>query len=243
MEREYKNIRGEVKQLENPGEGLAIISTFNVIDSDGDVVVPGAFGEQTVQMIPTHNWNEAPIGKAKIKEQGEAAVAEFKLNLEMINGKEWYSALKFDMDNPPAKQEYSYGFSVVKERRGDFEGRQVRFLEQLKVHEISPVLVGAGVGTTTLALKQEKKTTLEEDIKAVKEQLGKVIERVQKIKEIREGQERPLSKDRVKELIDIQESLLELDKLIKSPYGDPSGVIAEFHEIQKRMIDFRKNLL
>ena len=67
MEREYKNIRGEVKQLENPGEGLAIISTFNVIDSDGDVVVPGAFGEQTVQMIPTHNWNEAPIGKAKIK--------------------------------------------------------------------------------------------------------------------------------------------------------------------------------
>lgn len=253
MEREYKNIRGEVKQLDSPGEGLAIISTFDVVDADGDVVRPGAFGEQTVQMIPTHNWQEAPIGKAKIRENGNNALAEFKLNLEMANGKEWYQSLKFDMDNPPPRQEYSYGFSVIKESRGEFEGQQVRFLEELKVHEISPVLVGASVGTTTLSLKEDtqtkkdlhtKQTTIEEDINFVKENIEKLLKRIRGIKEIRESHGREISHERIKEFIDIEKLLVEMREIAEPPKKkDHSHLVAKFYAIEKKLIDLRKEII
>ncbi|WP_433233731.1 hypothetical protein [Actinomadura nitritigenes] len=36
---------------------------------------------------------------------------------------------------------------------GEFKGQRVRFLDSVKVHEVSPVLLGAGVGTRTLSAK------------------------------------------------------------------------------------------
>jgi len=243
MERQYKNI-SEIKQISEAGEGLAIISTFNVIDSDEDVVLPGAFGEQTVQVIPAHDWTESPIGKANIRESGDTAIAEFKLNLQNSIAKDWYASLKFDFDNPPVKQEYSYGFSILEESRGEFEGRNVRFLKRLKVHEISPVLVGAGIGTTTLALKEDKKPTkLEDDIALVRENIEKLITRVREIKELREKDGRSISKERIKELLDIESLLMEMGELLQPPNNEQSKVIFEFHEIQRKMVDFRKQLL
>lgn len=244
MEKEYKNISGEVKEISEKGEGLAIISTLNVVDSDGDVVVPGAFGEQIAQIVPAHDWQAAPIGKASIKENGDTVLAEFKLNLFTSLGKDWYSALKFDVDNPPVKQQYSYGFSVLEEGQGEFEGQQVRFLKKLKVHEISPVLVGASVGTTTLALKEEKKkTTLEEEIEITREHIKNLLTRVKEIQELRAKDNRTISNERIKELIDIKSILMEIDTFLEPPFDDPTGVIADYHDIQKRLIEFRKKLL
>ena len=150
-----KNAFVQVKQLSEKGEGVAVIATLNEIDKDGDVTVPGAFGEQTVPMVPAHEWRSAPIGKANISESDNEALAHFKLNLKTDLGRNWHEALKFDLANPPAKQEYSYGFSIGENgsELGEFSGRQVRFLKALKVHEISPVLLGAGVATRTLVLK------------------------------------------------------------------------------------------
>jgi len=160
---EYKNITIEVKDLNEKGEGLIKFAQMNVIDSDEDVTLPGAFGSQTAQLVPAHNWAEVPIGKAKIKEDGNDALAEIKLNLKTDLGRNWYEAIKFDMENfPPSKQEYSYGYDVLEESKGEHEGRQVRFLKKLKVHEISPVLLGAGINTMTLALKNQKQSSLEE---------------------------------------------------------------------------------
>ena len=36
---------------------------------------------------------------------------------------------------------------------GTVEGKAVQFLKKLKVHEVSPVLLGAGIGTQTLSVK------------------------------------------------------------------------------------------
>jgi transcriptional regulator with XRE-family HTH domain len=150
-----KNSFVEVKQLSEKGEGVAVIATLNEIDKDGDVTTPGAFGEQTVPMVPAHEWHSAPIGKATISEKDNEALAHFRMNLKTDLGRNWHEALKFDLANPPAKQEYSYGFSIQENgaEMGDFSGRPVRFLKSLKVHEISPVLLGAGIATRTLALK------------------------------------------------------------------------------------------
>lgn len=243
MEREYKNIRGEVKELNEKGEGLIVFATLNVIDSDNDVTLPGAFGTQVAQMVPAHDWSQAPIGKANIREEGDEALAEIKLNLKTDLGRNWYEAMKFDLDNPPSKQEYSYGYNVLKESRGEFQSRQVRFLEQMKVHEISPVLLGAGINTRTLALKQEKKTTLEEDIKNTREIIEKLITRVGDIKELREKDGRAISKERIKELIDIEGQLLALHELLEPPDKEQNKVIIQYHDLEKRLLDFRKALL
>ena len=52
-----------------------------------------------------------------------------------------------------ALQEWSYGYAVLDGPSGLFEGKRVRELRKLDVFEVSPVLKGAGVGTSTLAIK------------------------------------------------------------------------------------------
>ena len=147
---DYKSF--QIKQLEGDGTGSAVFATLNVVDKDGDVTLPGAFGKQTVVIVPTHNWSSVPLGKGTTREAGDEAIVDFKLNLDSPTAKEWHSALKFDLAEGQQKQEWSYGFDILEESRGEFEGEQVRFLKSLRVHEASPVLVGAGVNTRTLAL-------------------------------------------------------------------------------------------
>jgi hypothetical protein len=52
-------------------------------------------------------------------------------------------------------QEWSYSFDILDASFGEFEGKQVRFLRKLKVHEVSPVMLGAGIGTHTRAIKSD----------------------------------------------------------------------------------------
>jgi hypothetical protein len=96
------------------------------------------------------------IGKGVLKEEDDKAIAEFKLNLEIEAARDWHSALKFDLDHPPAMQEWSYGFDILESGEKEIDGQKVRVLKKLKVHEISPVLLGAGIGTQTIAIKGEK---------------------------------------------------------------------------------------
>ena len=56
----------EIKELNEAGEGSLAFASLNVRDRDGDVPLPGAFGEQVAAMVPAHDWTEAPIGKALI---------------------------------------------------------------------------------------------------------------------------------------------------------------------------------
>lgn len=134
------------------------------IDEDGDVTLPGYFGRQAVQLIPTHDWNHVPIGKGVIYEAGDEAIVDAKFNLAIPAAGDWHTAIKFDFENPPVLQEYSYGYTVLPggSRAGTLRDRPVRFLQPLKdgspgciVHECSPVLLGAaGHGVTrTLAAK------------------------------------------------------------------------------------------
>jgi hypothetical protein len=146
-----------LKQLDDKGQGVAVIATLNVIDKDQDVTQPGAFGNgQTVQMVPAHNWQHVPIGKGRIFEEGNEALFAFQLNMKLGHGRAWFEAAKFDLDNPPAKMQWSYGFSLLDSGFGEHEGQQVRFLKSLRVHEVSPVILGAGVNTRTLALKSDR---------------------------------------------------------------------------------------
>lgn len=138
-----------------PGLVTCRFATLNVVDSDGDVTLPGAFGNQTVRMQPYgHDTWALPIGKGAIREEGDAAIADLQINLEI--GQQAYSALKFDMEHGPPAIEWSYVFDILEEERGKFDGQDVRFLKGLRVHSVDPVFLGAGVNTGTLSVKGKK---------------------------------------------------------------------------------------
>lgn len=244
---EFKTNTGEIKELNEKGEGLIKFATLNVIDSDDDVTLPGAFGEQTAPIVPAHDWAQAPIGKAKIREDGDSALADIKLNLKTDLGRNWYESLKFDMENfTPSIQEYSYGYHVIEKSEGEHEGREVRFLKRLKVHELSPVILGSGVDTGTLGLKEDGKgkSTLEEDIQIVKDCTENLIKRVGIIKELREKDNRDISKERIKELLEIEELLIELKHLCETPKdADVAKVVSQFQELETKIFDMKKDLI
>lgn len=147
-----------IEKMDEAGKGRARIAQLSAIDKDGDTYAKGAFtwktgGGQWVMMIPAHNKQAMPFGKAWLTEEGDFAVADFTLNLDTQAGKDWHAALQFDLKNGAPVQEWSYGFTTLKAGRVMRDGKQARELQQLDVFEISPVLRGAGTRTGTLALK------------------------------------------------------------------------------------------
>ncbi len=160
-----KSFRPAFKNVGDQGTATFVVATLNEVDKDGDVTLPGFFGKQHVTMVPVHDWNHVPIGKGLLYEDGDEVLCDVKFNLKIPAAKDWYEAVKFDFENPPSLAQYSYGFDVLEggQKSGYHNGRNVRFLQPkdngtpgVKVHEVSPVLVGAGSNTRTLAVKSRK---------------------------------------------------------------------------------------
>ena len=160
------------------GNVEAVFSVFNNLDSDGDVVLPGAiksgFKDDQVPMVFAHKWDQ-PIGKGKIVQEDDKAVFKGKFFMGTEAGKEAYNLAKEMGD----LQEWSFGFRIndyeVAEFQKDGESvGDVRYLKDLEVYEVSPVLVGANRQTYTLAIKtgeeaiyessSEEKAANDEDI-------------------------------------------------------------------------------
>lgn len=211
-----------LKQLDDEGAGLARIATLNVIDSDGDVTISGAFGEQIVQLLPAHSWGSVPLGKARVFEKGDEALAEFQINLETSAGKDWHSALKFDLSHHDPIQEWSYGYRVIESTTEDRDGKRVRILEKLKVSEVSPVILGAGVDTATLAIKGgggKSGLTLVEQVNAALADAEAVAVRLREVKELRGKDDRSLGADTTMKADELQIALAHISALITELKG------------------------
>ena len=208
-----------IKALDDAGTGTAQIATLNIEDLDGDVTLPGAFGKQDAKMVPAHDWSHVPLGKASIREKGDEVLADFKLNLSIEAARDWHESLKFDMANGPPIQEWSYGFAIEEASFGDFEGHEVRFLKKLKVREISPVLVGAGVGTRTVAVKSAEgpeSLKLADHIAQAMQAVEAVVERCKKIQIVRKEGGQDLSQARYAELEGMEKALAAIDTAAKA---------------------------
>ncbi len=154
---EKKTYRGAVQFKESPqGAFEAEFAALNVIDHDGDVTLPGAFtnGEAVRVSHWGHGWSELPVGRGVIQEDNGIAKVDGQFFLDTQTGKEHYLTVK----NLGDLQEWSYGYDVIEASDGEFDGQKVRFLKKLKVHEVSPVMLGAGIGTRTTTIKAAKET-------------------------------------------------------------------------------------
>jgi len=152
------------------GKVEAVFSVFNTIDSDNDVVEPksirSGYGDKGVTMVWAHDWAK-PIGKGKIVQDDNNAkfIGEFNMNTDA--GKEAYETVKAMGD----LQQWSFGFEVLDSEIGTFtkdngDSQEVRYLKDVKVWEVSPVLVGANQETYTMAIKANKEKANQKDLKA-----------------------------------------------------------------------------
>lgn len=150
----------DVKQLDqvriknaDKGEVSAVFSRFEVIDHDGDVTLPGAFTDGQKVRISAYNhesWGGAlPVGKGFIRTTDTEAILEGQFFLGTTAGRDTFETVK-QLDD---LGEWSYGYDTDEAAPGTHDGQQVQFLKKLTVHEVSPVLLGAGIGTRTLATK------------------------------------------------------------------------------------------
>ncbi len=193
MNIEHKAIDAEIK-LDEAGAFEAAIATFDAIDSDRDIMKPGAFGDAVVSVLPAHDSSSVPLGKVKIIERGNLAVAVGGFNLEIGAARDWSAALKFDLANGPRVQQWSWGFIIPAggstiETHAD--GEPVRIISKADVFEVSPVLRGASVGTGTLSAKSEggELMPLVEQIKAATGNVGELVARIREIAEGRKAKD------------------------------------------------------
>lgn len=140
------------------GTVQAVFATMNVIDKDGDVTLPGAFADGEKVRISAYNhksWDGAlPVGRGEIHEQGDLAIFDGKFFMDTTAGRETFIVVK----ELGELCEWSYGYDEMDSSDGVFgpDDRKVHFLRSLKVHEVSPVILGAGIDTRTIAAKAAK---------------------------------------------------------------------------------------
>lgn len=177
----------------------AVFATLNVIDHDGDVILPGAFQSGQKVRISAYNhasWGPAmlPVGKGTITEEGDEAIFRGQFFMDTQVGADTFRTVK----NLDDLGEWSFGFDLKQgsTREGEHNGEQARFIGPLPdgtagivTHEVSPVMLGAGIGTRTLAAKG-----FASDLDAI-------------LKEVKEGRE--LSTANVNRLANIAKTLRE----------------------------------
>lgn len=188
---------------EKEGSFIAKIAELDVIDSDGDETKPGAFkgnAEVLVSAYQHGSWmGSLPVGKAVITEEGKNVLAIGEFNLKSDAGKEHYEAVKFS----GGLQEWSYGFKVDESEEETRDGQKIRVLKKVTVFEISPVLLGAGVDTGTLAIKTDKRTYADHAEMALAA-VTDLVNRTQSLADLRRKEGRVLSsknRERMKKLL------------------------------------------
>lgn len=125
------------------------------IDKDGDVSLKGSIPTKAVPISAyshaswPHRGGLLPVGRGSIGEDGTKALFRGRFNLNSGPGRDTYETVK-DMAE---LQEWSHGYTVVKAKSGEWAGKRANIIERFDIHEVSPVLLGAGNDTATLAVK------------------------------------------------------------------------------------------
>jgi hypothetical protein len=137
---------------EAKGIVVAAFARLNVIDHDGDVLVPGELRPGSVAMSDYNHFSNfgtaLPVGRGSIKEDGDLAIAELRMFMGIQRARDVFVTIT-EMDD---LQEYSYGFNAEFEQ-GVFDGEPAYYMRNVEVHEVSPVLRGAGIDTHTVSVK------------------------------------------------------------------------------------------
>ncbi len=164
---EHKSVPVVEFKADDSGRFEAVVLTYDTRDLDGDVVMSGAIPEGAPVAVSPYGHasmgQAPPVGRATIGTRGNEGVASGKFFLNTTAGREAFTVVKEMGD----AQEWSWGYDPLDFEHSDWNGQRARFLRQVKVYEVSPVLRGASIGTRTLVAK----TTGPVDLHAIKAQV------------------------------------------------------------------------
>jgi hypothetical protein len=229
--------RVEIKDADK-GEVTAVFATLNVIDSDGDVTLPGAFENGAKVAISAYghtSWQGAlPVGKGSIREVKDEAVFEGRFFMDTVGGADTFATVKALAED--GLGEWSYGYDPVEFSFGEQDDRPVRYLAKQKVYEVSPVLLGAGVNTRTLTAKSGLKFS--EHVESVVADVDALISRAAEVVALRAEKGKGISTASTDLLGRLTDSLKRLQELVTEPPPDTSA--DEFRREYARFVDLTR---
>jgi HK97 family phage prohead protease len=226
---ERKAITFELKADDAEGSFTARIATLGVIDKDDDIIQPGAFPaakDVVVSSFQHTSWQGAlPIGMASLAENGQEAIATGRLFLDTTGGSDAHKFLK----QAGNLVEWSFGFKVDEWTMAEVLGKRVRHIMKLEPYEVSPVLVGAGINTGTLAIKGAD-TYADEGERAIAIAKG-WVERSKSLADLRQGEGRKLSAQNIERLdrmlAEAKQISEEIEVILKGSQDDGADAIAQ----------------
>lgn len=169
MENIQRKALSEIEwKADKPGTFRAVVATYNVVDHDGDVTLPGALDTSKKVIVSPYNhssideaYADMPVGAATITTVGDKAVAEGRFYTDTDDGRKAWQITKALYDD--GLGEWSYGFRIPAggavtdpKQLGEWPGA-VRILKAVAPFEVSLVFAGAGIGTQTVTIKGEKR--------------------------------------------------------------------------------------
>lgn len=145
---------------EEKGIVEAIVGRTGVVDLEGDIFLPGAFGTKDVRASAYNHrsWpvrgGLPPVGRGSIREDGDNVVATVQFFMGTADGRETFELVKEMGD----LQEWSFGWLPGTETEGEIPAgvKARRAISKVPVAEVSPVLMGASIGTRTLGVKCDR---------------------------------------------------------------------------------------
>jgi len=146
-----------VKSLADDGVFKGYASIFNYVDAHGDVVCKGAFEQsldrwQKKGALPKMLWQHAPdqvVGVwTRMREDEVGLYVEGKLLLDVAKAREAYALLRCK-----AVDNLSIGFRSKRSIRGRFGTRDVTYLHEVDLMEVSLVTFAANDEARILAVK------------------------------------------------------------------------------------------
>ena len=217
MNKKLKFKTAELKTTnEVEGKVEAGFSKFNEIDSDNDVVLPGSiksgFGDKGVAMVWAHDWQKV-IGRGEIEQDEEKAIFKGQFIMDTQEGRDAYATVKAMGD----LQQWSFGYEVLDSENGSFQkdgkSSDARYLKELKVWEVSPVLVGANQNTYTIGVKEQSENnsglTLADESDELLNNLSALLMRFKELTALRLKKEKTLSDNSTSILMNLQDALQE----------------------------------
>ena len=172
-----KHLGIELKDLDDKGQVAFYFSKFDVKDSDGDIVVKGAFQKTSqslkrIKFFYNHNLYQVPGRLKEINEDDTGGWAVADLALKTNLGKDVYEQYKAGIIT-----EHSYGYDVINSTQD--KEKEAQIIKEVKLYELSALTAwGANEFTDPIYVKSEKYLKELLSIKEYDENLIKEIKNV-----------------------------------------------------------------
>jgi hypothetical protein len=208
--------------VKDAAKGLvsAVISTFGVIDTDGDVTSKSTFTDGAEVVVSGYghtSWDgELPLGKGTLSTTDREAVADLQFFMDTPHGLAAFNTIK----GLGALQEWSYSLENTVRKAGEIDGQPASFIESTIVKEVSPVLRGASIGTRTLSVKGAD-LKFSEHADAVLTEVDTLITRASEVVTLRAAQGKKIGAESAEQLTHLGDALDRLKALLDEPAAPP----------------------